>query len=171
MKIVEEGKIEIRALPVQDLIRFDADAKARLLSECEKLYSKEDLQRISRKISTWSRKGSLHKQLGELLISHGCSVTQTVFNEAIEEGNSGTYVVEVLWNRFNGTTSLCKFSLTNHKPFSKIKTLALTNFDTQWLQIILENGIPLLAIRLTVDSFSCRGSVKWVQNERFPFQT
>ncbi|GKF20909.1 hypothetical protein Tco_0069547, partial [Tanacetum coccineum] len=73
---------------------FDVDAKARLLSECEKLYSKEDLKRISRKISTWSRK------------------------EAIEEGNSGTYVAEVLWNRFNGRTSLCKFSLTNHKPFS-----------------------------------------------------
>nr|XP_043635524.1 amino acid transporter AVT1A-like [Erigeron canadensis] len=59
---------------------FDADAKARLLSECEKLYSKEDLQRISRKISTWSGKGSLHEQLGELPISYGCSVTQTVFN-------------------------------------------------------------------------------------------
>ncbi|GJY06425.1 zinc finger, CCHC-type containing protein [Tanacetum coccineum] len=98
--------------------RFDADAKARLLSECEKLYSKEDLQRISRKISTWSRKGLLHKQLDKLLITHRCSVTQTVFNEAIEKGNSGTYVAEVLWNRFNGTTSLCKFSLTNHKPFS-----------------------------------------------------
>lgn len=59
---------------------FDADAKSRLLSECEKLYSKEDLQKISRKISTWSGKGSLHEQLGELPISHGCSVTQTVFN-------------------------------------------------------------------------------------------
>lgn len=59
---------------------FDADSKARLLSECEKLYSKEDLQRISRKISTWSGKGSLHEQLGEFPISHGCSVTQTVFN-------------------------------------------------------------------------------------------
>ncbi|KAI3760663.1 hypothetical protein L1987_51061 [Smallanthus sonchifolius] len=59
---------------------FDADAKTRLLSECEKLYSKEDLRRISRKISTWSGKGSLHEQLGELPISHGCSVTQTVFN-------------------------------------------------------------------------------------------
>ncbi|KAL8225395.1 hypothetical protein R6Q57_017952 [Mikania cordata] len=59
---------------------FDADAKARLLSECEKLYSKEDLRRISRKISTWSGKGSLHEQLGELPIRHGCSVTQTVFN-------------------------------------------------------------------------------------------
>lgn len=59
---------------------FDADAKDRLLSECEKLYSKEDLEKISRKISTWSGKGSLHEQLGELPISHGCSVTQTVFN-------------------------------------------------------------------------------------------
>ncbi|KAJ0742879.1 putative amino acid transporter, transmembrane domain-containing protein [Helianthus annuus] len=59
---------------------FDDDAKARLLSECEKYYSKEDLRRISRKISSWSGKGSLHEQLGELPISHGCSVTQTVFN-------------------------------------------------------------------------------------------
>ncbi|XP_071737595.1 amino acid transporter AVT1A isoform X2 [Rutidosis leptorrhynchoides] len=59
---------------------FDEDAKARLLSECEKLYSKHDLQRISRKISSWSGKGSLHEQLGDLPISHGCSVTQTVFN-------------------------------------------------------------------------------------------
>lgn len=59
---------------------FDAEAKARLLSECEKLYSKEDLEKITRKISTWSGKGSLHEQLGELPISHGCSVTQTVFN-------------------------------------------------------------------------------------------
>lgn len=59
---------------------FDDDAKARLLSECEKHYSKENLERISRKISTWSGKGSLHEQLGELPISHGCSVTQTVFN-------------------------------------------------------------------------------------------
>ncbi|XP_076923677.1 amino acid transporter AVT1A-like [Bidens hawaiensis] len=59
---------------------FDADAKARLLSECEKLYSKEDVRRISRKISSWSGKGSLHEQLGELPISYGCSVTQTVFN-------------------------------------------------------------------------------------------
>ncbi|KAI3677935.1 hypothetical protein L6452_37209 [Arctium lappa] len=67
---------------------FDADAKARLLSECEKLYSKEDLEKISRKISTWSGKGSLHEQLGELPISHGCSVTQTVFNVAVTESSA-----------------------------------------------------------------------------------
>ncbi|GKD45155.1 hypothetical protein Tco_1269800 [Tanacetum coccineum] len=164
------------------LCRFDADTKARLLSECEKLYSKEDLQRISRKISTWSRKGSLHKQLGELLISHRCSVTQTVFNgkschyqnlKAIEEGNSGTYVAEVLWNRFNGTTSLFKFSLTNHKPFGVAgwRTGLKLRSETKGVTFSTRHniGITFFCFRLTVDSFNYRGSVKWVQ--RFPFQT
>ncbi|GJU97880.1 hypothetical protein Tco_1327151 [Tanacetum coccineum] len=45
-------------------------------------------------------------------LEYGLPTTQ-----AIEEGNSRTYVAEVLWNRFNGTTSFVKFSLTNHKPF------------------------------------------------------
>ncbi|KVH94980.1 hypothetical protein Ccrd_002951 [Cynara cardunculus var. scolymus] len=60
---------------------FDDNVKSKLLSECSKLFSKEDVDRISRKISTWSGRGSLPDQLiGELPITFGCSVTQTVFN-------------------------------------------------------------------------------------------
>lgn len=60
---------------------FDADAKAQLLSEYEKIYDKEDFNRLSRRISTWSGKGSLYEHLaGELPIGHGCSFTQTIFN-------------------------------------------------------------------------------------------
>lgn len=60
---------------------FDDNIKSKLLSECSKLFSKEDVDRISRKISTWSGRGSLPDQLiGELPITFGCSVTQTVFN-------------------------------------------------------------------------------------------
>ncbi|PWA64952.1 amino acid transporter, transmembrane domain-containing protein [Artemisia annua] len=60
---------------------IDDNIKSKLLIECSKVYSKEDVDRISRKISTWSGRGSLPDQLlGELPITFGCSVTQTVFN-------------------------------------------------------------------------------------------
>ncbi|KAK1412941.1 hypothetical protein QVD17_34565 [Tagetes erecta] len=60
---------------------FGDNFKSKLLTECSKIYSKQDLDRISRKISTWSGRGSLPDQLiGELPITFGCSVTQTVFN-------------------------------------------------------------------------------------------
>nr|XP_043636162.1 amino acid transporter AVT1A-like [Erigeron canadensis] len=60
---------------------FDDNIKSKLLIECSKIYSKQDLDRISRKISTWSGRGSLPNQLiDELPITFGCSVTQTVFN-------------------------------------------------------------------------------------------
>ncbi|GJR82922.1 amino acid transporter AVT1A-like protein [Tanacetum coccineum] len=60
---------------------IDDNIKSKLLIECSKVYSKEDVDRISRKISTWSGRGSLPDQLiGELPITFGCSVSQTVFN-------------------------------------------------------------------------------------------
>ncbi|XP_071716289.1 amino acid transporter AVT1A-like [Rutidosis leptorrhynchoides] len=60
---------------------YDDNIKSKLLTECSKIYSKQDLDRISRKISTWSGKGSLPDQLiDELPITFGCNVTQTVFN-------------------------------------------------------------------------------------------
>ncbi|CAI9301389.1 unnamed protein product [Lactuca saligna] len=60
---------------------FGDNIKSKLLIECSKVFSKEDVDRISRKISTWSGKGSLPDQLiDELPIAFGCSVTQTVFN-------------------------------------------------------------------------------------------
>ncbi|KAI3806587.1 hypothetical protein L1987_22496 [Smallanthus sonchifolius] len=60
---------------------FGDNFKSKLLTECSKIYSKQDLDKISRKISTWSGRGSLPDQLiGELPITFGCSVTQTVFN-------------------------------------------------------------------------------------------
>ncbi|KAI7739544.1 hypothetical protein M8C21_017355 [Ambrosia artemisiifolia] len=59
----------------------DINFKSKLLSEISKVYSKHDLDRISRKISTWSGRGSLPDQLmDDLHITFGCSVTQTVFN-------------------------------------------------------------------------------------------
>ncbi|XP_076910702.1 amino acid transporter AVT1A-like [Bidens hawaiensis] len=60
---------------------FDDNFKSKLLSECSKIYSKQDLTRITRMISTWSGRGTLPDQLiDELPITFGCSVTQTVFN-------------------------------------------------------------------------------------------
>ncbi|KAJ0513432.1 putative amino acid transporter, transmembrane domain-containing protein [Helianthus annuus] len=60
---------------------FDGNFKSKLLSECSKVYSKQDLDRISRMISTWSGRGTIPDQLiDELPITFGCSVTQTVFN-------------------------------------------------------------------------------------------
>lgn len=60
---------------------FGDNIKSKLLIECSKIYSKEDVDKISRKISSWSGRGSLPDQLiGELPITFGCSVTQTVFN-------------------------------------------------------------------------------------------
>ncbi|KAL4558025.1 hypothetical protein LXL04_036221 [Taraxacum kok-saghyz] len=62
-------------------INFGDNIKSKLLIECSKVFSKEDVDRISRKISTWSGRGTLPDQLlGELPITFGCSVTQTVFN-------------------------------------------------------------------------------------------
>ncbi|GFY98140.1 transmembrane amino acid transporter family protein [Actinidia rufa] len=61
---------------------LDLGTKTPLLSEYEKSFQKEDLDRISIAESSWSEKASLHEQLtGELPTSHGCSFTQTVFNE------------------------------------------------------------------------------------------
>ncbi|GKE52302.1 hypothetical protein Tco_1487458, partial [Tanacetum coccineum] len=40
--------------------------------------------------------------------------------EAIEEGCPGAYVAEVAWNLSNGARSLCKFVLTNYKPFGTL---------------------------------------------------
>ncbi|KAD1189678.1 hypothetical protein E3N88_43177 [Mikania micrantha] len=60
---------------------FGDNFKSKLLTECSKIYSKQDLDKISRMMSTWSGRGSLPEQLiGELPITFGCSVTQTVFN-------------------------------------------------------------------------------------------
>ncbi|GFY98141.1 transmembrane amino acid transporter family protein [Actinidia rufa] len=60
---------------------LDLGTKTPLLSEYEKSFQKEDLDRISIAESSWSEKASLHEQLtGELPTSHGCSFTQTVFN-------------------------------------------------------------------------------------------
>ncbi|KAL6988005.1 Amino acid transporter avt1a [Sarracenia purpurea var. burkii] len=60
---------------------LDLGSKAPLLSEYEKIFQKEDLDRLSRKQSSWSDKVSLYEQLtGEFPISHGCSFTQTIFN-------------------------------------------------------------------------------------------
>ncbi|XP_057506030.1 amino acid transporter AVT1A [Actinidia eriantha] len=60
---------------------LDLGTKTPLLSEYEKFFQKEDLDRISIAESSWSEKASLHEQLtGELPTSHGCSFTQTVFN-------------------------------------------------------------------------------------------
>lgn len=61
----------------QDRNNLDLDARYPFLSD----YEKEELDRISRTRSSLSEKISFHKQLtGELLISHGCSFTQTIFN-------------------------------------------------------------------------------------------
>lgn len=60
---------------------LDLDGKSPLLSDYERSYQKQDLDRISRAQSSLSEKASFHKQVtGELPIAHGCSVTQTVFN-------------------------------------------------------------------------------------------
>lgn len=57
------------------------DGKSSLLSDYERIYQKEGLDKISRAQSSLSEKASLNKQLtGELPIGHGCSLTQTVFN-------------------------------------------------------------------------------------------
>ena len=57
------------------------DGKSPLLSDYERIYQKEDLDRILRAQSSLSAKTSLPKQpTGELSIGHGCSLTQTVFN-------------------------------------------------------------------------------------------
>lgn len=37
----------------------------------------------------------------------------------------------------------------------KIKTVALTNFDTKRLQIILENGIPVASNQVSIGTASC----------------
>lgn len=60
---------------------LDMDGKSPLLSDYERIYQKEDLDRILRAQSSLSAKTSLPKQpTGELPIGHGCSLTQTVFN-------------------------------------------------------------------------------------------
>nr|GEV40767.1 40S ribosomal protein S13 [Tanacetum cinerariifolium] len=42
--------------------------------------------------------------------------------EAIEEGYPGAYVAEVAWNLSNGARSLCKYVLTDYKPFGTLAT-------------------------------------------------
>ncbi|XP_059646107.1 amino acid transporter AVT1A isoform X1 [Cornus florida] len=60
---------------------IDLETKTPLLSENEKIYQREDLDRISRMQSSWSEKASLTEKLtGELPTSNGCSLTQTIFN-------------------------------------------------------------------------------------------
>uniref|UniRef100_A0A5B7BMK5 Putative vacuolar amino acid transporter 1 isoform X1 n=1 Tax=Davidia involucrata TaxID=16924 RepID=A0A5B7BMK5_DAVIN len=60
---------------------LDQDRKAPLLSDYEKIFQNEDLDRISRTQSLLSEKASLHEKLnGELPIGRGCSFTQTIFN-------------------------------------------------------------------------------------------
>lgn len=60
---------------------LDLDGKSPLLSDYERSYQKQDLDRISRAQSSLSEKASFHMQAtGELPIGHGCSLTQTVFN-------------------------------------------------------------------------------------------
>lgn len=60
---------------------LDMDGKSPLLSDYERIYQKEDLDRILRAQSSLSAKTSLPKQpTGELPIGLGCSLTQTVFN-------------------------------------------------------------------------------------------
>lgn len=57
------------------------DEKTHLLPEAAKHGKKDFLDGISIKQSSFSEKASLHEKLtGELPISHGCSLTQTVFN-------------------------------------------------------------------------------------------
>ncbi|MBA0774414.1 hypothetical protein Gotri_009627 [Gossypium trilobum] len=46
-------------------------------------------------------------------------------------------------------------NLTDLKEEGKIKTVALTNFDTERLQIILENGIPVVSNQFD-ENFKCR---------------
>ncbi|KAL6961497.1 hypothetical protein U1Q18_039266 [Sarracenia purpurea var. burkii] len=84
---------------------LDLGSKAPLLSEYEKIFQKEDLDRLSRKQSSWSDKVSLYEQLtGEFPISHGCSFTQTIFNVEVKLFNSVEFVWDNLRNSgCNGT--------------------------------------------------------------------
>ncbi|KAM7529993.1 hypothetical protein LguiB_033403 [Lonicera macranthoides] len=60
---------------------FEDSSKSSLLAEYERIYKKEDHDRISRVQSLWSERASVHEPLiGEAPIARGCSLTQTVFN-------------------------------------------------------------------------------------------
>ncbi|XVF40904.1 hypothetical protein PTKIN_Ptkin01aG0154200 [Pterospermum kingtungense] len=61
---------------------LDLDGKLPLLPEHQETYNQKGyLDSTSRAQSIWSQKYSVHKQLtGELPITYGCNVTQTVFN-------------------------------------------------------------------------------------------
>ncbi|KAL3533557.1 hypothetical protein ACH5RR_007078 [Cinchona calisaya] len=59
---------------------LDLSRKTPLLSEYKNIQQNE-VDKLSRRQSSWMEKSSLHRQLtGELPIGHGCSLTQTVFN-------------------------------------------------------------------------------------------
>lgn len=59
-----------------------SDVKTHLLAEKEKVQEQNVVDEISVAKASWSEKASsLHEQLvGELPISYGCSLTQTIFN-------------------------------------------------------------------------------------------
>lgn len=61
---------------------LDSDVKTHLLAEKEKVQEQNVVDGISVAKASWSEKASsLHEQLvGELPISYGCSLTQTIFN-------------------------------------------------------------------------------------------
>lgn len=94
---------------------FGDNIKSKLLIECSKVFSKEDVDRISRKISTWSGKGSLPDQLiDELPIAFGCSVTQTVFNcEKSSKSYITSYHVFVDHSINQTFTGICVVSAVN----------------------------------------------------------
>ncbi|XP_022846244.1 amino acid transporter AVT1A-like [Olea europaea var. sylvestris] len=55
--------------------------KAPLLTEDKKIHQTEEIDRIVRAHSSWSKMASFNEQQnGELPISHGCSLVQTIFN-------------------------------------------------------------------------------------------
>lgn len=57
--------------------------KAPLLTEDKKIHQTEEIDRIVRAHSSWSKMASFNEQQnGELPISHGCSLVQTIFNGA-----------------------------------------------------------------------------------------
>ncbi|GJU15206.1 40S ribosomal protein S13 [Tanacetum coccineum] len=51
--------------------------------------------------------------------------------EAIEEGYPGAYVAEVAWNLSNGARSLCKFVLTDYKPFGTLGSFRQNSVKTR----------------------------------------
>ncbi|PWA43367.1 norsolorinic acid reductase B [Artemisia annua] len=81
----------------------------------------------------------------QIILENGIPIISNLVIKCNTHGCIFTSYSETWWDYSNNGYLDALKQLTDLKEEGKIKTVALTNFDTEWLQIILENGIPIIS--------------------------